>query len=230
MKISDKMLRRSAAQARELWLDTLPQKDELPEAPGSPRFQAYMERLLRKGRRVEKRKTFLRALGRAAAVLLLFAAVSFAALMTVDASFREAVLQVVTRVYHEYTQYNYSGGQQDAALPELRLDALPEGFAVLSDEQFGRTRREIHCENKTGKYMEIVLSVIPANGYGTHLIDTENAQVSVQELQGREVTVVSKNGRLILVWTEKSTVFTIYSDLALPDIIPFVEGITKITE
>ena len=71
MKISDEMLRQNAAQARELWLDTLPQKNELPDYSVSPAFEENLERLLRKGRRAEKRKSFFRSLGRVAAVLLL---------------------------------------------------------------------------------------------------------------------------------------------------------------
>ena len=180
MKISDKMLRQNAAQAREQWLNTLPQKDEIPDYSVSPAFQENMDRLLRRGRRVEKRKTFLRSFGQVAAVLLLVTAVSFAGLMTVDAAFREKVLQAVSQVFSDHTEYNYSGSQEDAALPELQLDALPEGFTVLSDEQFQKLRRLIHCENDAGNCLDIDVSVIPENGVKTQLIDTEDAQVSVQ--------------------------------------------------
>ena len=225
MKITDEMLRQNAEQARELWLDTLPQKDEISEYSVSSQFQENMDRLLQKSRRVEKRKTFFRTLGRVAAVLLLVSAVSFTGLMTVNASFREKVLQVVSRVFSDHTQYHFSGGQENAALPELQLDALPEGFQVLSDEQFEQLSREVHCENGAGNFLDIEISVIPANGVETQLIDTENAQVTVLDIQGREVTVVSKNDWYILFWTEGSSVFNVYSDLALSELIPFVEGI-----
>lgn len=225
MKISDEMLRQNAAQARELWLDTLPQKEELPACSVSSEFQENMDRLLRKARRLEKRKTFFRSLGRAAAALLLVSTVSLTVLMTVNAAFRENVLQVVSQVFSDHTQYHFSGGQKDAALPELQLDALPEGFHVLSEEQFEQLSREVHCENGTGNYLDIEISVIPANGVETQLIDTENAQVTVLDIQGREVTVVSKNDWYILFWTEGSSVFNVYSDLALSELIPFVEGI-----
>lgn len=221
------MLRRNAAQAREQWLNTLPQKDEIPDYSISPAFQENMDRLLRKGRRVEKRKTFLRSFGRIAAVLLLVVTVSFAGLMTVSASVREKVLQVVSQVFSDHTQYNYSGSQEDAALPELQLDALPEGFKVLSDEQLEQQSRQLHCENDSGNYLDIDISVLPANGFGTHLIDTEKAQVSVQVLQGIEVTVVSKNGWNILFWTEDSAVFTVESNLKLPELTLFIEKIIE---
>lgn len=227
MKISDEMLRQNAAKARELWLDTLPQKDELPDYSVSPAFEENLERLLRKGRRAEKRKSFFQSLGRVAAVLLLVSALSFAGLMTVDAAFREKVLQVFIQVFPEHTQYDYIGSQEDAMLPELRLDALPEGFTVLSDEQFQQWVRKIHCENDAGNYLDIDVYVIPANGVKTQQIDTEDAQVSKMDIQGREVTVVSKNGWHILLWTEDSTVFSVSSNIELSYLIPFVEKITK---
>lgn len=227
MKISDEMLRQNAAQARELWLDTLPQKDELPDYSVSPAFEENLERLLRKGRRAEKRKSFFQSLGRVAAVLLLVSALSFAGLMTVDAAFREKVLQVFIQVFPEHTQFDYIGSQEDAVLPELRLDALPEGFAVLSDERFDQQSRQLHCEDAAGHCLDIDIVVISANGVGTHHIDTEDAQVREMDIQGRKVTVVAKNGLYILMWTEDSTVFTIFSDYALSELIPLIEGMTS---
>lgn len=227
MKISDEMLRQNAAQARELWLDTLPQKEELPACSVSSEFQENVDRLLRKARRLEKRKTFFRSLGRAAAALLLVSTVSLTVLMTVNAAFRENVLQVVSQVFSDHTQYHFSGGQEDAALPELQLDALPEGFQVLSDEQFEQLGRHIHCENNAGCYLDVDVFVISANGGGTQMIDTEDAQVSTLDIQGREVTVVSKNDWYILLWTEDSAVITIESNIELHEIIAFAERITN---
>ena len=226
MKISDETLRQNAAKARELWLDTLPRKDELPEYSASPAFQENMARLLRQGRRVEKRKSFLRSLGRVAAVLLLVTVVSFAGLMTVDAAFRAKILQVVSQVFSDHTEYIYTGGEEGAKLPELRLDALPEGFEVLSDEQFEEKSRHIHCENNADYYLDIDVFVISANEVGTQMIDTEDAQVSVLDIQGREVTVVSKYDWHILLWTEDSTVISVESNIELQEIIAFVEKIT----
>ena len=227
MKISDEMLRQNAARARELWLDTLPGRDELPAYPVSPELQEKMDRILAKARRAEKRKALLRSFGRVAVLLLLVSALSFAGAMTVSASFREKVIQVVTRVFSDHTEYRFDNGEEGAALPELRLDALPEGFKILSDEQIAQKIRMIHCENDGGNYLDIDIDVISATDEAIIGLDTEDAQVTMKVIQGKEVTVISKNGRRILWWTEDSTVFTVYSDLALPELIPFIEGITK---
>jgi len=226
VRISDKMLRQNAARARELWLDTLPGKDELPAYPVSPELQEKMDGILARARRFEKRKAFFRSFSRVAVLLLLVSALTFTGAVTVSASFREKVMLVFSRVFSDHTEYGYTNGQEGAALPELRLDALPEGFTVLSDEQSPQSDRHIRCKNDAGNYLDIDVFVISANGSGTQLIDSEDAQVSVLDIQGREVTVVSKYDWHILLWTEDSTVITVESNIELQEIIAFVEKIT----
>ena len=227
MRISDKMLRQNAARARELWLDTLPGKDELPAYSVSPELQEKMDGILARARRAEKRKALLRSFGRVAAVLLLVSALTFTGAVTVSASFREKVLLVFSRVFSDRTEYRFANGEEGAVLPELRLEALPEGFKVLEDEQFMQTWRLIHCENDAGNYLDINADVIPSNGSATYNYDTEDAELTVMDIQGKELTIISKNGWRILWWMEGSTIFTIDSDLALSELIPFVERITS---
>ena len=69
MKITDEMLRQYAAQAREIWLDTLPGEDEIPEHHFPEEFMDSFET-----RKVEKnmsrRKKGNHVLRRAAAIFL----------------------------------------------------------------------------------------------------------------------------------------------------------------
>lgn len=225
MRISDDMLRQSAEQARERWLDTLPRRDELPRAEVSKEFQRKMDRLLRRVGRAEAARKLLRAAGKIAAALLLFATVSFAMLMTVNAGFREKVLTTVKQVFREYTEYDYYGSQEEVSLPQLDLSALPEGLAVLSDEQPDEGSRMIHCENGTGNYLDIDLFVVPANGVMNSAVDTENAQVAEITASGRSITVISKNDWNILLWEEGSVVISISSNIEAAELIELIERI-----
>lgn len=226
MKITNEMLRKNAPQARDLWLDTLPQKGEVPVFTVSSQFEEKMNYLLQKNHRIEKRKSYLRSLRGVAAVLLVLSVVSFVGLITVSASFRERVIQVVSRVFSDHTQYNYSSTQEGAMLPELHLNSLPEGFTVLSDERFEQLSRQIHCENDAGYYLDIDVYAISFNDVATQLLDTEGAKVAVMDIQGREVTVVSKDGRIILSWVEDSSVLSLSSNVELPELTPIVERLT----
>lgn len=225
MRISDDMLRQSAEQARERWLDTLPQRDELPRAEVSEAFQRKMERLLRRADRAEAGKRLLRSAGKIAAALLLFATVSFTLLMTVNADFRGKVLTTVKQVLREYTVYDYIGSQEEVSLPRLDLSALPEGLTVLSDEQFKQFGRLIHCENDRGNYLDIEMDAVTVNSVMSQIIDTEDAQVTEITASGRSVTVVSKNGWNILLWEEGSVVISISSNLEAAELVELIEKI-----
>ena len=229
MRISDDMLRQSAEQARERWLDTLPQRDELPRAEVSKEFQRKMDRLLRRADRVEAGKRLLRAAGKIAAALLLFATVSFAMLMTVNAGFREKVLTTVKQVLREYTEYDYIGSQEEVSLPRLDLSALPEGFTVLSDEQLGQDSRLIHCENSAGIELDIYLTAITQHSTMNMIVDTEDAEVTELKRNGREMTVVSKKGTNILLWEEGAVVISISSRLTVPELLEIIDNLILMT-
>ena len=48
MQITDKMLRENVEQAREDWLNSLPQRDQIPEASVSQQFEERMNDLLQR--------------------------------------------------------------------------------------------------------------------------------------------------------------------------------------
>ena len=223
MRISDDMLRQSAEQARERWLDTLPRRDELPRTEVSEQFRRRMERLLRRADRAEARKSFMRTAGKIAAVLLLFTTVFFTMLMSVNADFREKVLTTIKQVLLEYTEYDYFGSQEEVSLPRLDLSALPDGFTVLSDEQLDRSSRLIHCENSAGIEMDIYLVAITQYSTLNMIVDTEDAEVTEFERNGREITVVTKKGINILLWEEGAVVISVSSRLTVPELLKLID-------
>ena len=225
MRISDDMLCQSAEQARERWLDTLPQRDELPRAEVSEEFQRKIDRLLRRAARAEVGRRFLRSVGKIAAALLLFATVSFALLTTVDAGFREKVLTTVKQVFRGYTVYDYFGTQEEVQLPQLDLSALPEGFTVFSDEQLDQDSRLIHCENSAGIELDIYFAAITQHSTLGMIVDTENAEVTELERNGREMTVVTKKGTNSLLWEEGAVAVLISSRLTVPELLEIIDNL-----
>ena len=102
----DELLDRYAPEAGELWLSSLPNP-----APGhefSPKFRRKVEKLLRRQRRSPAVNAALRYARRAAAFALVFLALSFSCRMTVDAAFRERVIQAVVQVFQDFTEFVYT--------------------------------------------------------------------------------------------------------------------------
>lgn len=226
MQITDDVLYQHAAQAREIWLDALPQRDEIPNFSCSKQFQRKMDRLLRQQRRSPQVNRILHNMKRIAAVLLIAVTISFAGLMTVEAS-REKVMEVVVHIYHELTRYEYSSDAEAAALPEFQFDYLPEGMGLVSDETPFDHIRNICWEDGAGHYLNLNVAALSKDSAGTMIIDTENAQVTTCVMRGIEVTVVSKEGRNTLVWVDENVHYTTSGNVPLSELEAFFNGLSS---
>jgi len=217
MQITDELLYQYAPQAREIWLDVLPQQDEIPSFTCSNLFQRKMNRLLRQQRRSPQTNRVLHNMKRIVAVFLIAVTITFAGLMTVEAV-RQKVIEFVVHVYHELTQYEYSSDKETAALPEIHFGYLPEGMEVVLDKIPLDHFRSLHCENGSGQYLDLEIDAISQDKVGTQILDTEGSQVSSCIVQGCEATVVSKDGTHIIIWADGNALYTIQSNLSLSEV------------
>lgn len=224
MQITDEMLYQHAEKAREIWLDALPQQDEIPAFPCSKSFQRKMSRLLRQQRRSLQANRILHNMKRIVAAVLIVVTVTFAGLMTVEA-IRENVIEVVVHIYHELTQYDYSSDAEAAALPEIQFGYLPEGMELVSDEASFDSVRYIHCENRSGKCMDLYIDAVTQSTAMSWIVDTEDAQVVTRILNGIEVTFISKKDRQIAMWTNQNISYVIQSNLELSEIEAILDGL-----
>lgn len=224
MQITDKMLRENVEQAREDWLNSLPQRDQIPEASVSQQFEERMNDLLQRQRRAENIRRIMSTVRRTAVVILLVIAISFAGLMTVDA-FREKVLHVVAYIFQDHTLYDYRSDRSDATLPDIQFPSLPAGLEKASDDIINDRNRLIHFESTTGLYLDLDIHVISQDTTLSQVVDTEGAEVSYCTLGGRELTIVSKNGRYNVFWAEENTIISIGSNLPLSDLKTIISKI-----
>ena len=121
MKLTDDLLFQHAAEARNIYLSTLPAPEELPPVCCSKAFERNMQKLIKEQRRSPKINKMLRVMKRTAAAVLVIATVSFCGLMTVEA-YRAKVIEFVVQVFNELTQYRFSSNVSDAdniVLPEI---------------------------------------------------------------------------------------------------------------
>lgn len=224
MQITDEMLYQHAAQSRELWLDTLPQQDEIPAFTCSNRFQRKMNRLLRQQCRSPKVNRILRDMKRIVAVFLIAVTITFAGLMTVEAV-RQKVIEFVVHIYHEMTRYDYTSDTETTELPEVQFGYLPEGMNLVTDEMETDTVRNLQFENTSGQYLDLMAIATTNDGTDTQIINTEDAQMTIWTIRGAEMTVVSKNGTNIILWVDENIHYTIQSDLSLTELKLIVEGL-----
>ena len=85
MKITDEMLFKSASEAEDFWLHTLPDAKVIPEHKFSPKFERKMKKLIRKSKRSKQIDFILKSSKKVAIFCIIVISLTFSGLMTVKA-------------------------------------------------------------------------------------------------------------------------------------------------
>lgn len=219
----DGLLDRYAPEAGELWLSALP--DPAPEHEFSPKFRRKVEKLLRRQRRSPAVNAALRYGRRAAAFALVFLTLSFSCLMTVNAAFRERVIQAVVQVFQDFTEFIYTSDSAAVGKPgNLVFTYLPEGMEEQDREQ-NAIEFYVYYESPDGAFMELS-QILVEDGTEVLLgLDTENAKVTYFEVHGVEAMGIKKGLDHTIHWTEGSSVYTLSGTVPMEELKLVAEGI-----
>lgn len=219
----DELLDRYAPEAGELWLSSLPNP-----APGhefSPTFRRKVEKLLRRQRRSPAVNAALRYARRAAAFALVFLALSFSCLMTVDAAFRERVIQAVVQVFQDFTEFVYTSDSPAVEEPgNLVFTYLPEGMEEQVREQ-DELGFYVYMEDLEGELIELDQSLVENENSMTLLLDTENTIVTDFVIRGVDAVGIEKGLDHTIHWTEGNFVYTLSGTVPMEELKLIAEGI-----
>lgn len=131
MKLTDDMLYEHAEQARDLWLNTLPEEADLPEHVFSESFLASLTELERQ--KPPRKKPWRRAARRVAAVFLVILAGS-GTWLSVDADARAALVSWFRETTEDSVVYGYVGQTPSQCIPDYHCSWLPEGIEAVETE------------------------------------------------------------------------------------------------
>ena len=219
----DELLDRYAPEAGELWLSSLPNPAPGPEF--SPKFRRKVEKLLRRQRRPPAVNAALRYGRRAAAFALVFLTLAFSCRMTVDAAFRERVIQAVVQVFQDFTEFVYTSDSPAVEEPgNLVFTYLPEGMEEQDREQ-DEVEFYVYYESPDGAFVELS-QILVEDGTEVLLgLDTENAKVTYFEVHGVEAMGIKKGLDHTIHWTEGSSVYTLSGTVPMEELKLVAEGI-----
>lgn len=231
MKITDEMLFEHAAEARDIWLSTLPADEDIPEIQTSKAFEKKMQKLIKEQRRTPKTNKILRYMKQTVAAVLAVVVISFGGLMTVEA-YREKVIEIVVHVFHELTDYRFyseKSGVDEIVLPEISFEYVPDGMREVEDRITGNNRRYILYERKNGDFFELTQRPITADGSHGKILDTEDSAYETTNINGNEAFSNVKDGNAIIFWSYNNVIYDLYGNLDLTELKEIAEKI-KIIE
>ncbi len=215
MRITDEMLYQYAAEARDLWIRTLPSGADIPEHNFSKRFQRKMKRLIREQRRPPQVTRALRGLRRAAAIILIAGVISFSSSMTV-AAHREKMIETIVRVFHDLTDYRFvshgASTETPVDLPEITFQYIPSGMELVEDTSTERYRYILY-EAQDGRFFELTQTLLLETGEYQKILDTEDAVTEHFYIGGSEAVCNTKNGSTTVFWTKDNVLYTIFGTI-----------------
>lgn len=227
MKLTDELLEQHAAEARDLWLSTLPQQEEVPPHKFSRRFERKMRRLRaeqRRSPRMNRVVHILRYVAACAAVILCIGGTAYA--------YRIGVIDTIVRVFREYTSITYSSetAAEDAEFPESTLTYIPDGMERSEDERIEENdnyRFTVYTgTNNTKFYLEE--TAVISNSRDAQNINTEDAVVNHFVIDGEQAISSEKSENVMIVWTHKNISYILVTYyLSYDEALKIAEGIQQ---
>lgn len=227
MKLTEDMLRQHAAEARDLWLSTLPQEKEVPSHTFSRRFERKLRKLRAEQRRSPRMNRIvhvLRYVAACAAVVLCIGGTAYA--------YRVGVIDMLIQRFKEYTSIQYSSETttEDAKFPESTLTYIPDGMKRSEDERIEENndyRFTVYTGTNNAKFYLEEKAVISNNG-DTQTINTEDTVVNHFVINGEQAISSQMETNIIITWTHHSISYTLVTYyLPYDEALKIAEGIQQ---
>lgn len=207
MKLTEDMLRQHAAEARVLWLSTLPQEKEVPSHTFSRRFERKLRKLRAEQRRSPRMNRIvhvLRYVAACAAVVLCIGGTAYA--------YRVGVIDMLIQRFKEYTSIQYSSdtAAEDAKFPESTLTYIPDGMVeVDSGLEETQSVHHTHLESSDGSTIDLDEFLITEDSNSTQIVDSEDADTKHFSIEDTQATLYEKDNFITITWSNNSVSYTL---------------------
>ena len=230
MKITDEMLYQHAAEARDIWLDTLPKDEELPEHQFSNAFMVSLENM--KNQEQGQRKKRKRSPLQRVAAVLLAVLVGSGTWLGVDAEARATFVQWIRNIWEDGVVYTFVGESPDTILPDFHCSWLPEGMEAA---EFGRLNQQgymvyfgennLHCSLDYSYMQEGSAHFISPSGED----GLQHEVVEINGMPGDFYTESEYGLSHVLLWFDEDAgiAFSLHSNLPPKDILRMAESVQK---
>lgn len=208
MKITDEMLFKSASEAEDFWLHTLPDAKVIPEHKFSPKFERKMKKLIRKSKRSKQIDFILKSSKKVAIFCIIVISLTFSGLMTVKA-YREQFIQAVIEIYQTLTSFKFSSEENvEHPVGNISYSYLPDGNYKMEviQNQGGRYYIEFKSVDSED-YIRVKQNAISSSSKATSYLDSEDAEQQQISINGYDGILLYKKGKTIIQWTTDYYVF-----------------------
>lgn len=216
----------------EYWEDymaSLPSEEEMARLyPISPEFDKKMLRLCAKLERERLYKRLPVMLKKAAAFFLVFVGVISSALI-LSPTVRASVKEVITQVFSQYTQYEYTADSKSIKSKQFELAYIPGGYQLIKTD-FGIDETTVYrkYENERGELL--YFDSFKADTSMTTYVDNEHSVYSQIEFNGIKADLYEANvsgSPSSVLWIEDGYSFNITGYLQKDELIKMAKSLKE---
>ena len=229
MKITDELLYQHAAEARDIWLDTLPNEDELPEHQFSDEFMASFETMKKqeKGQSKKRKRTPLQ---RVAAVFLAVL-IGSGTWLGVDAEARAAFVSWFREFTGKSAVYTYVGEVPESEITDYLCTWLPDGMEAIETDASKTSGHVIYTSPDDD--FAVFSYTYMHSGTAVHLFPTGDELVhSEMQINGMHADFYEEPGEdysCFIIWFDEANqiFFDINGNLSKEETIRMAESVQK---
>lgn len=198
----------------------IPCDDSLIQHEFSPEFEQKMEKLIR-----QEHSFFWHFINTTSKRIAVFAVVFimlFTTACSVD-SIREPLVRFLIEVYETFTEYSFEGEKSELITKEYQMTTIPKGFT-----QTGYFKEDVVIittyENPNGDMIRFSQSVTADTNL---FIDSENSEIKIIDVSGREVHLYIQDGLMSAIWLEDTYLLKVfcYGNFSEQNVIDIIETI-----
>lgn len=193
----------------------------------SKRCLHTIEKSYRKAQIQKAAKKTLRTLNRVA-LWILIPLFMFVGVFAASETVRVKTLNYLIETFDVGTSYELSVGKNKIEVPiednKARvLDAVPAEFILTTGEE-SETSCIYHFQNSLNEEFEVEIYYVSETNTATVTIDTEDAEVREENLNGQGISIVHKNNFYQIFWLEDTSnlMFVVYGEDISLDILQTV--------
>jgi hypothetical protein len=218
MKITEETLYEQIEKARELWLESLPLDEEIPEHLFSEEFEGKMQSLLNNQKNFGQQRTKLHYLQKVAVAILALLIVASSAI-ALNTSTRKNVLEIITRAWKNKTEYTTSGEKEEAPastekLPEIELGYLPDEMKE-TDRKTGENFECISYKGENEMFFDLTWEFSIENSRYTDVSDAEELEPEMFYMGKTKAWIKRKEGEsiIIIIWNQDGISYRLTGNL-----------------
>ena len=206
------------------YLDSIPGEKELEKILNpSPKFIDAINKILSKATRSETVAQFKKIASKVAVIVLICFSLSFSTLLTAKAV-RESIVTTVLEWHDKFTKIFVTSDAPPQALPEIRLNYIPEGFELVEEECYSFPDIFVFMyENPPQQFLRIVIEL--SRTYTIEQIDNENSSYHILSLDNKNCIWINHNNENKLIIPFNLFTLNITSSLNLEEIIEIYKNI-----